>query len=58
MKTEEKKRILRSAAIELQTFIEMSNSQIKVVAMSNGLDEPDMHDFQTCQELLQIAEEL
>jgi len=46
--------ILRQASSELKSLIDKVNEAKK----NNLSEEHDFHDYQTCQELMEIAEEL
>lgn len=58
MTNKEKKRILISAANELAKYIAKANHDLKAGITATDLDDPDYHDFQTCDELLLIASEI
>lgn len=55
MKTEEKQKILRRAADELAELIQIKNSDMRIEAACNG-EKPKKHDFQTCNDLILLAE--
>jgi len=57
MNKEEKKKILRSAADELADLIQAKNVNMIIEAACNG-EEPEKHDFQTCNDLLMLAEHI
>lgn len=54
----EKKQILVQASDELSVLINAYNARLKKQIQSTDMDEPDYMDFQTCHELLIIANEL
>jgi len=59
VKIEDKKRILRQAANELKELIEARNSELFRISVRAGdCVEPGYHDYQTCHELVEIANEL
>ncbi len=48
--------MLISASRELQSYIDEANRQIKKNHDCTSMDDPELHDHQTCAELRQIAE--
>lgn len=58
MSKAEKKKRLKQAADELAGFITRANDRLKIESLCDSLDDPGYHDYQTCQELLEIAESI
>lgn len=48
--------ILIHASGELKAYIDKENERLKKEISRDSLDDPDYHDYQTCYELLKIAE--
>lgn len=53
--TENDRKILISAAHELAQFISEKNAKLLADVVGTDLDEPELHDYQTCGELQAIA---
>tara|TARA_Y100000310_G_C20227657_1_gene598737 strand:+ start:120 stop:296 length:177 start_codon:yes stop_codon:yes gene_type:complete len=58
MTKEEQKRLIIQAAEELESFIQAANMDIKNGISCTDLDDPDYYDYQTCYELMKLANSL
>jgi hypothetical protein len=58
MTKEEQKRLIIQAAEELESFIQAANVDLKNAISSTDLDDPDYYDYQTCYELMKLANSL
>ena len=47
--------LLARASRELEAYIEEKNKELKAGITPQDLDEPDYHDYQTCNDLLELA---
>ena len=54
----EQRKLIESAAEELESLIRKVNDSMKENTKSTDLDEPDYYDYQTCHELMVLAKEL
>ena len=50
--------LLLSASIELEKYIDDKNKELRAGITSQDLDGPDYHDYQTCNDLLELASKI
>ncbi len=58
MTKSEQRKLIESAAQELECLITKINNDLKSNIVGTDLDEPDYYDYQTCYELMGLAKEI